>query len=159
MIADLINGNAANWKFQLLTISGVWMAVLIAILIDLYFGVRKAKSLGECTTSQGYTRTIKKVTFYYGMLVFACLFDFLDMITPLIFPYPLSIAPIGTIFGGIILILVEGKSVMEKAEAKQRRQVENSLKTLLEAVKNKEQLTDEILSILKEKANRNETSN
>ena len=67
-----------------------WIVVIVAMLIDLYFGVKKAKELGEATSSEGFRRTINKATYYFALMGFAFLFDIFDVVTPYFFPHPLG---------------------------------------------------------------------
>lgn len=149
MIEDFIYGNMEELRFELLIIAGVWVLVMLSVMIDLYFGVQKARMLNELRTSQGYVRTVRKISFYYAMLTFALFFDLIDLFTPLILPFPLSIAPIGTIIAGVVLILIEGKSVFEKGEDKDRRKIKANLNLLVELLRSKDNLPEDIVEILK----------
>lgn len=150
MILDLLNKNYENLIMQLWLVMSVWIVVLIAMVVDLIYGVRKAKALGEARTSEGYRRTINKFVFYYSMMSFALLFDFLDVITPVILPHPLPLIPLFSILGAIALVFTEVKSVYEKAEDKLRRKTERSVEELIRIFKNREELMGSVLEMLRE---------
>ncbi|MGV4508627.1 phage holin family protein, partial [Ornithobacterium rhinotracheale] len=73
MIIDVLNGDYVAFIMQLKLIASVWIVVLIAVVVDFVYGVRKAKELGEILTSEGYRRTINKLVFYYSLMGFALL--------------------------------------------------------------------------------------
>ncbi|WP_018676106.1 phage holin family protein [Riemerella columbina] len=160
MLAEILKNNYDGLYAQLIQISMIWMAVLLAILVDLYFGVKKAKEMGEATHSEGYRRTISKFVYYYAMMFFALTFDFLDVVTPLIVPFPLSLTPMFSLLCAIALIFTEAKSVREKAEDKVRRQADRSFTELLEVLQKREDVVSKIFEYLKdEKAKQDEKNN
>ncbi|MDR7715852.1 holin, partial [Riemerella anatipestifer] len=60
MISEIFNQNYDRLYTQFFQISLIWIAVLLAIIVDFGFGLKKAKEMGEATTSEGYRRTINK---------------------------------------------------------------------------------------------------
>ena len=78
-------GMGFAWRYA----SQVWQVshwlgdglVILAMIIDFYFGISKAKQIGEARGSEGYKRSIAKFNLYFGMLVFAFIFDALVPIT------------------------------------------------------------------------------
>lgn len=139
-------------KLELVMI--MWVVVLIAIIIDLIAGVRKARQLGEATTSQGFKRTVNKLVQYYGLLSFAFLFDILaSIVEPL---------PYFTALASIFLVFIEAKSVYEKAEEKDRRKMSKEADKLVTILENRGDVLKAIAEILKkeeEKENEKETAN
>lgn len=150
MIVELLNKNFDAIVLKLLVISIAWGFVFLAILIDLFFGIRKANKSGELRTSEGYKRSIAKFTLYYAMLAFAFFFDALIPISYFV-EFPLSAIPFVTILAGLGLILTEAKSVREKAEDKHRRKVDASFIEIVNLFKDKEETLKIILETLKEK--------
>ena len=55
------------------------MLVLLAMMADLWSGVRKAKRVGIATSSYGYKRTIDKAVRYYNFLVALTIIDAMQM--------------------------------------------------------------------------------
>ena len=133
-----------------------WIMVIIAILIDLYFGVKKAKELGEATHSEGFRRTINKATYYFALMGFAFLFDIFDVVTPYFFPHPLGSVPFVSIFVALGLVFTEAKSVREKAEDKARRRTDESFRKMLELMQNREDVMREIADHLKKERQKQE---
>ena len=115
---------------------------------------KKQKKIGEFITSEGFRRTIHKVVYYYSMMIFGLLFDFLNPFS-YYFPYPISILPIITILFGIVLVYTEAKSVREKAEDKLRRKTDSSIIDIVETVKNNKEVMNNLIEFLKNKQNEN----
>ena len=121
----------------------MWIIVLIAIIIDLISGLRKASQLGELHTSYGFRRTVSKMVQYYGLLSFAFMFDVLSsMVLPL---------PYFTMLASFFLVFIEAKSVLEKAHEKDRRKMNDSMKDLIVLFENKDDLLKGVVEILKAK--------
>ena len=67
--------------------------ILVAMAVDLFFGIRKAKALGQVTTSTGYKKTCEKGRKYF--MPFSVLM-MIDIIGCIILPEP-CIAMIGSV--------------------------------------------------------------
>lgn len=121
---------------KLFMVCGAWLCVLIAMLIDLYFGVQKSKSIGEHTTSEGFRRSIQKFVFYYSMMLFALIFDtlFLPVSISLDISFVLKVAPLFSILCAAGLVLTEAKSVREKADQKLRRKTDRSRQEVINGI-------------------------
>ena len=161
MIAEILKGNTVFIISQLVQISMVWIAVLLAILIDLFFGVKKAREIGEIRTSEGYRRSIHKFVYYYAMMSFALIFDFLDVVTPILLPFPLSITPVFSVLAAIALIFTEAKSVRENADDKARRRVDQSFKDMIRIATEQQDLMNYALDQFKQQKDKQneETTN
>ena len=158
MITEFLNHDYAGIMQKLIVVSMAWGGVLIAILIDLFFGIQKAKKLNEMRSSEGYKRSINKFVFYYAMMFFALLFDALLPIS-FFFSFPLSAIPFITILAATALILTEFKSVREKAEDKVRRKTDASAMQLIDLLKNKEETFMKLLEQFKKENNEKSTDN
>ncbi|AZA82156.1 holin [Chryseobacterium lactis] len=148
---------------KLFMVCGAWICVLIAILIDLYFGIQKSKSIGEHTSSEGFRRSIQKFAFYYSMMFFALIFDtlFLPVSISLNIAYILKVAPLFSILCAAGLVLTEAKSVREKADQKLRRKTDRSNREiasgLFDLLKNKDSIIDLINTVKKDESNNTST--
>ena len=158
MIIEILNGDFAMLWIKLFIVFGAWLCILVAMIIDLYFGIQKSKKIGEHTSSEGLRRSVHKVVYYYSMMTFALL---LDAINPLTFylPIPLSSIPVITIIFAMALIYTEAKSVREKAEDKLRRRTDDSVKELIDAFKNREDLFKNALDHLQNEKNKQDEKN
>ncbi len=156
MITEFLNHDYAAIMQKLIVVSMAWGGVLIAILIDLFFGIQKARSLNEIRSSEGYRRSINKFVWYYAVMFFALLFDALLPIS-FFFSFPLSAIPFVSILGATALILTEFKSVREKAEDKVRRKTEASAIEIIELLKNKEDAFLQLLEQFKKEKNEKPT--
>lgn len=153
MIIEFIKNDFQLLWLKLFIVCGAWSCVLIAMMIDLYFGIKKSKSIGELTTSEGLRRSVQKTVYYYSMMTFALLFDALNPLTYYL-PFPLSIVPVITIIFAMALIYTEAKSVREKAEAKLRRRTDSSVKELIELFRSREDLFSKALDYLQNEKNK-----
>jgi len=116
----------------LLTVLAVLYAcVFVSVLIDLYFGVKRAKRLNIARTSFGYRRTVTKLTSYFGLLL---MLTVADVAASVIFKMPYF-----TVFGAIGIVMVEVKSVFEKLK-QQEKSMEEIQKLLLKLFENKEEI-------------------
>ncbi|MFC4688644.1 phage holin family protein [Epilithonimonas pallida] len=159
MIVELIKHDYAAIWIKLFIVCGAWAAVLLAMVIDLGFGIKKAKQLGEQRSSEGYRRSIHKFVYYFAMLFFALMFDALN---PLSFylPFPLAVMPVITLLCALALIFTEWKSVREKAEDKLRRRTDATFRDILEVLEKKEDGFVKILEFMKtEKEKQDEKNN
>ena len=58
---------------------GIYLMVLLAIMADLWSGVRKAKKNGIARSSCGFKRTIDKVERYYNVMLALTVIDVMQM--------------------------------------------------------------------------------
>lgn len=145
MILDYINGQMPLIISKLLIVFFTWFIVLLAVGIDLFFGVKKSKDAGLYIHSIGLRRTVTKIINYLGMMMFMFMFD---SISPLgLIHNNFNVLPLASIVGCIVLVYIEFKSVREKSEHKFRNQTNKAVAEILDAV-----LSDEkILNKLKDK--------
>ncbi len=132
---------------ELLEVKTIIVIILVvimtmAMIIDLAFGIKKAKELGVYRTSEGFKQTTKKAGLYYSVLLMTFFIDAICNIAALyldVFKYPL--------FSGlwsIYIIGTEAYSMYEKADKKMRRRKEQQAKELLELMKNLRENYDKI---------------
>ena len=103
---------------------GIYMMVLLAILADLWAGIRKAKKNGIARSSYGFRKTVDKIARYYNVMLALTVIDAMQMASvwyletyyESIFP----MFPFVTLMGAIGIGLIEIKSIYEKAEDKAR---------------------------------------
>lgn len=137
-------------KLELVMI--MWIIVLIAIAIDLISGLKKATLLGEIHTSYGFRRTVSKMVQYYGLLCFTFMFDVLSS--------PVLSLSYFSMLASFFLVFIEAKSVFEKAQDKDRRKINESIKDLIILIDNKDNLLKGVSEILKNTDNsKNEKEN
>jgi hypothetical protein len=130
-----------DWKqLEMLAVILVifYSCVLSAILIDLFFGVRRARLQGVVRTSYGFRRTISKATIYFGLLM---LLTIADVLASIVFKLPYF-----TAIGAIGLVLTELKSVFENIR-NENKNIEDVPKILLELYRNKDSI-EEIITFL-----------
>lgn len=104
----------------------VMIAVLVAMCVDCVSGWRKAKVRGDERTSYAFSRSLTKFLIYEGICIIGGCMDVMAHFAWYQFMDSTYLVPILTIVFGTILCLVEAWSVKEKAEDKQRKQIENA---------------------------------
>jgi hypothetical protein len=122
--------------------------VLIAILLDLWAGIRKARESGITVThTYGLDRTLDKVRKRFNLLFAFTIIDIVLMACD-IHDYAI---PYATVIITVIFCMVEAKSIFEKDKDK-GRYIE-AAKTAAEMWKgiDKDELADVIIKKLKEK--------
>lgn len=112
--------------------------MLVAMGVDLIFGVRKAKALGLATTSTGYKKTCEKGRKYFmPFSVLMCI----DLIGCIILP-----APFFSMIWAAWCIFCEFKSVREKAWTK--AELRKAEKTMSIIIENKEDIAKMVAQII-----------
>ena len=99
--------------------------IIIAMAVDLFFGVRKAKENGEARTSTGYKKTCEKGRKYF--MPYLCLLC-IDVIASVVMPVPAF-----SMIWAAWCIFCEFKSVREKAWTKaELRKAERTMSIIIE---------------------------
>ena len=130
-IPSIINEDWSQFKASLIVLLVLYTCVFIAVLIDLYFGVKRANCMNIVRTSYGYRRTITKLMSYFGLML---MLSITDIAASLIFKMPYF-----TVIGAIGIVLVEGKSVFENLK-KEEKGIDEVQKALLKLFANKEEI-------------------
>ena len=128
----------------LITLASAMM--IVAMIVDLVFGVYKAKQLGEATTSTGLKKTCEKARKYFSpFMVLVCI----DLLSSVISPVPAF-----SLLWASYCIFCEFISVREKAWQKaEMRKQERTMSIILE---NKDDIAKMIAELIKKQADGNE---
>jgi phage-related holin len=137
-IPYLLNRDWTHLQELLAVVSVLYVCVFVAVVIDLFFGVRRAKQLNIVRTSFGYRRTISKLTNYFGLML---MLSIADIVASVIFKMPYF-----TVAGAIGIVLVEAKSVFENLK-QQEKSIAEVQSVLLKILENKDEI-QAILSLL-----------
>jgi len=135
-------------RLKLAIVGIMWLFVAVAIISDLVSGWRKARERCEARTSYGLRRTVTKTVLYYAMMLFAFMFDCIGM-----FFYA---QPYVTFIAAGFLIFIEGKSILEKANEKEKRRLNDSVKDISVLLDNKDDLLKGLLRLVKELTDKSE---
>jgi len=130
-----MNKDWGNFNSLLTVLAVLYTCVFLSVLIDLFFGVRRAKRLKIVRTSFGYRRTITKLTSYFGLML---MLSIADIVASVVFKMPYF-----TVAGAVGIVLVEAKSVFENLK-QQEKSIAEVQSVLLKILENK----DEIQTIL-----------
>jgi len=121
-----------NRLHEILTVFVIlYTCVFASVLIDLFFGVRRARRLNIARTSYGYRRTITKLTSYFGLML---MLTIADIAASVLFKMPYF-----TVIGATGIIIVEAKSVMENLKQEEKN-IEEIQKVLVKLFENKEEI-------------------
>lgn len=130
-IQSIINEDWKQLNSLLIVLAILYACVFLSVLIDLFFGIRRAKRLKITRTSYGYRRTITKLTSYFGLML---MLTIADVAASVIFSVPYF-----TVLGAIGIVAIEAKSVFENIK-QQQKGIEELPKTLLKILENKEHI-------------------
>lgn len=128
MILEILNKDFDAIQSQLLVVFMCFIIVILSIGIDLYFGIQKSKKEGIYTHSFGLRKTSEKVVQYLAFMLFMLFIDFLNPVWAYLNYQSL---PLLSIFGAIVLVYTEWKSVREKSSDKFRRDIDSSSKEIM----------------------------
>ena len=124
--------------------------VLLAMMIDLASGVHKAKQAGRFCTSYGLSRTVGKFMVYEGGVIIAAMIDLMIHYSHLLLLmrlHPIVGFPVVTCLMSIFLCVIEFMSIRERAEDKERKNMNRAIQTLVETIGK-----DNLRAILRDKA-------
>ena len=117
-------------------------AMLVAMVVDLIFGVRKAKRNGEATTSTGFKKTCDKARKYFSPFMATVCIDIIAACANLQ-------VPIFSMLWSAYCVFCEFISIREKAWQKAEiRKQERTMKVILE---NKEDIAKTLIQLLNQK--------
>lgn len=133
---------------NLIVFTGLYSAVLLAIVADLFSGCRKAKKDGFLRSSKGLRRTVKKIAEYYNLMFVISVIDIVQMVAIWQAGWNIPKLPLFSFGGTLFLCLIELKSIYERQTDKERYEIQNVAKFIVKAAKNKD--TKEIIEMLNE---------
>jgi len=125
-----------------------WILVILSIGIDLHFGIKKSKQSGVYTHSYGLRKTSEKVVQYLAFMFFML---FIDVLNPVWAYFDFVPLPLLTIFGAIVLIYTEWKSVREKTDEKFRYAIKNNTTDIIKFLQENKDLIDKLTEFEKSK--------
>ena len=140
-------------RLMLTIVVFVSLVVFVAMGIDCVSGWRKATGRGEAHRSYLLARSLTKFLLYEGGIIIATCIDLLIYIAKFWVLFGLDIInglPIVCCLVGIFLCIVEGKSVFEKADEKDKNKFKEA-GALVGSMMDKDKVVDLILDVLAEK--------
>ena len=130
-IPSIMNEDWIRIKSLIAVLVVLYACVFVSVLIDLFFGVKRAKRLKIVRTSIGYRRTVTKLTSYFGLML---MLSIADIAASVVFKMPYF-----TVIAAIGIIAVEAKSVFENLK-QEEKSVEEIQKTLLKLFENRDEI-------------------
>ncbi len=139
---------------------GEYILVLLAVLSDLWSGVRKAKARHEARTSYGLKRTVEKLAKYYNVMFGLTVTDCMQILgcwyLKMYCDINLPMFPLITLAGALGFGLIEIKSIYEKAEDKYKNEAAYMAAMAAKIMENKNS-PDEIAKAVYEYFNKKST--
>lgn len=131
-----------------------YVIILGFIFCDLRAGIRKAKKRGEYRTSDGFKRTIEKISKYFNMTFALSLIDVVQ-IALIFFLYQfykvdIFMVPWFTFIATGYVGYVEIKSIWEPADIKERKQQQDYRRALMALIREYGGLENVLKSMTKE---------
>ena len=130
-----------NFGSQISFIAAVMVLIVLATLVDLAFGIFKAKIRGERIVSERLRDTVVKLVLYVCLLVLVAFVDYLLINTLKEYNsqmgWSVPLFPIMSSIGGLIILWIEILSMMEHADKKTRKSYENVINTAATVIKNR----------------------
>lgn len=147
----------SNLGLLLVIAAIICILVLCAIGVDFASGLYKStKVLGQPIQSSKLRKTINKAIIYEGATIIGLMIDCIIYFAVWQFSQNVYKVPLITCLFGIVIMLVEVKSVKERAEEKQQRdatEIANGIINILGNVVSKESLTKIVTDVIKEREN------
>lgn len=138
---------------------GILLTPLFFIGFDLWAGIRKAKLRKEKITSEGWKRTIDKISRYYNMLLALIIVDCMQMsgiwYLDNFYDYQMPVFPFITMLGAMGVAAIEVKIILEQADEKSKKQIGDVTTLVTEIMKHK-MYPSEMASIISEYINNKE---
>ena len=139
-MSEVIQTFAVEHLYRFAFIVSLCMAaMLVAMVVDLIFGLRKAKRNGEATTSTGFKKTCDKARKYFSPFMATVCIDIIAACANLQ-------VPIFSMLWSAYCVFCEFISIREKAWQKAEiRKQERTMKVILE---NKEDIAKTLIQLL-----------
>ena len=147
MILDIIKKDYVELILQLQAVLVTWAVVIMAIGIDLYYGIRKSRKSGMFTHSYGLRRTSAKTVQYLSFMLFMLFFDVLNVFWVY---FDFQKMPLASIFGAVVLVYTEAKSVREKTSEKFRKAIAENPAEIVEFIKDNRRLIKDLTKDVEE---------
>lgn len=142
MILEIINKEYDALMWQLKFVLVAWIIVIASIGFDLFFGIKKSKEIGIFTHSYGLRQTSQKVVQYLSFMAFMLFFDALNVFWVYL---DVQKIPLATLFGAIVLVYTEAKSVREKTSEKFRKALKHHPKEIIQLIKDNKDLVEDLI--------------
>lgn len=130
----------SNFTLQIAFIIICFGTILAAVFLDLNSGIRKAKKRGEFVSSYKMRRTLEKLRLYLSVTLIAVMIDIVQIFFIYIHNCQATgkiwwMLPIATGIVSLFIVFLEGKSIKEKADKKDQKDVKEGMDTLLKIAK------------------------
>lgn len=116
-----------------------YIVILVLIFCDLRAGIKKAKKRGEFRTSDGFKRTIEKISKYFNMTFALSIIDVFQLALLMFlfhfYGHDIVMLPWFTILALGYVAFVEVRSIWEPADIKERKQQEDYRRAIIALIK------------------------
>lgn len=116
-----------------------YIVILALIFCDLRAGIKKAKKRGEFRTSDGFKRTIEKISKYFNMTFALSIIDVFQLALLMFlfhfYGHDIIMLPWFTILALGYVAFVEIRSIWEPADIKEKKQQEDYRRAILALIR------------------------
>lgn len=126
--------------------TSICFMVFIAVMLDLFLGIRESKKDGKYTHSYGLRKTIEKLTAYLALVIIGFV---IDAINPIFFYWGISHLPIASIILAFSLIYTEGVSIREHLSEGTRQKIRDMPREIKQVIKEVREVKDEVNKLRK----------
>lgn len=127
----------------------IYLLVILAVMVDLGTAIHYCKRAKIPIMSYKMRKTIDKLIRYFGLLFIASTIDTICFLVQIYDLSGFASVPFATGVAGILLCLIEGKSVFEHRDPEKKKLLIKTAESLLEGLKKQD--IKEILNYLSEK--------
>lgn len=126
--------------------TSICFMVFIAVMLDLFLGIRESKKDGKYTHSYGLRKTIEKLTAYLALVIIGFV---IDAINPIFFYWGIKHLPIASIILAFSLIYTEGVSIREHLSEGTRQKIRDMPREIKQVIKEVREVKDEVNKLKK----------
>lgn len=156
-----------DFQFRIVILSFFWVFLIVTplpfSLIDMGSGLRKARKRGDIIRSNKLRRTVEKLAQYYLLVLAMVIVDAIQIgafiILHLFNDFTLLTFPVFTFVAVVGIALIEVKSILEPADAKESKELKDIgklAKAIVDSRTNPEELAKAIGQYLQTNENSNE---
>lgn len=113
----------------------IYLLVIVAVVVDLVTAIHYCKRAGIPIMSYKLRKTIDKLIRYFGLLFIASTIDTICFLVQIYDLTGFASLPFMTGFAGILLCLIEAKSVFEHRDPDRRKLLIKTAESLLESLR------------------------
>lgn len=109
----------------------IYIMVIVAVFVDLFTAIHYAKTQGFPILSSKLRKTVDKLIRYFGLLFIGSAIDIIVLLIDLYPIFGLKALPFFTGMAGILLCVIEARSVIEHRDREQKKLLRKTTQSLI----------------------------